>query len=98
MRRRSSQSRTRLQRDHTGGSLWPDVLVAGCGDIADTVGAVPVDAASGAGDRAVALRAGLAAITVSQHRQEQPMGGVSASPDRRNLPARATAAQLSCRR
>jgi len=45
-------------------SLWPDVLVAGCGDLADTVGAVLEDAASGAGHRPVAVRAGLAASTV----------------------------------
>ena len=45
-------------------SLWPDVLVAGCGDLADTVGGVLVDAASGAGHRRVAVRAGLAASTV----------------------------------
>ena len=45
-------------------SLWPDVLVAGCGDLADTVGAVLEDAASGAGHRPVAARAGLAASTV----------------------------------
>jgi hypothetical protein len=45
-------------------SLWPDVLVAGCGDLADTVGAVLEDAASGAGHRPVAARAGLAPSTV----------------------------------
>ncbi len=45
-------------------SLWPDVLVAGCGDLADTVGAVLEDAATGAGHRPVAARAGLAASTV----------------------------------
>ena len=45
-------------------SLWPDVLVAGCGDLADTVGAVLFDAASGVGHRPVAARAGLAPSTV----------------------------------
>lgn len=45
-------------------SLWPDLLVAGCGDLADTVGAVLEHAASGAGHRPVAARAGLAATTV----------------------------------
>lgn len=45
-------------------SLWPDVLVAGCGDLADTVGAVLEDAAGGAGAGRVAARAGLATSTV----------------------------------
>lgn len=45
-------------------SLWPEVLVAGCGDLADTVGAVLEHAATGAGHRPVAARAGLAATTV----------------------------------
>ena len=35
-------------------SLWPDVLVAGCGDVADTVGTVLEHAATGAGHRRVA--------------------------------------------
>lgn len=45
-------------------SLWPDVLVAGCGDLADTVGAALQHAAHGAGHRVVAARTGLAATTV----------------------------------
>lgn len=45
-------------------SLWPEVLVAGCGDLADTVGAALEHAATGAGHRRVAARAGLAPTTV----------------------------------
>lgn len=45
-------------------SLWPDVLVAGCGDVADTVGAVLEHAATGAGHQQVAVATGLATSTV----------------------------------
>jgi transposase-like protein len=45
-------------------SLWPNVLVAGCGDTAATVGAVLELAATGAGHRPIAARIGLAATTV----------------------------------
>lgn len=45
-------------------SLWHEVPMAGCGDLADTVGAALEHAATGAGHRRMAARTGLAATTV----------------------------------